>query len=157
MWSRRSWARAWRRSPCAWSPNPMTRWDAVVVGAGPAGSATARLLAQAGARVLLLDRAQFPRDKPCSEYLSPQSTRVLEHLGPDLVRAVEAAAPAHLYGMKLVAPSGRVAVGRFTGVDGRAPPLPYRLPPAPPQLVRNWRDARVQIGVGANADHTAPA
>jgi len=83
----------------------MTRWDAVVVGAGPAGSATARLLAQAGARVLLLDRAQFPRDKPCSEYLSPQSTRVLEHLGPDLVRAVEAAAPAQLYGMKLVASS----------------------------------------------------
>src|SRR5258708_16723348 len=78
MWSRRLWARAWRRSPCAWSPRAMTRWDAVVVGAGPAGSATARLLAQPGARVLLLDRAQFPRDKPCSEYLSPQSTRVLE-------------------------------------------------------------------------------
>src|SRR5258708_14212742 len=109
MWSRRLWARAWRRSPCAWSPRPMTRWDAVVVGAGPAGSATARLLAQAGARVLLLDRAQFPRDKPCSEYLSPQSTRVLEHLRPDLVPAVEAAAPAHLSGMTLMAPRGRVA------------------------------------------------
>src|SRR5258708_19987470 len=96
MWSRRSWARAWRRSPCAWSPKPMTRWDAVVVGAGPAGSATARLLAQAGARVLLLDRAQFPRDKPCSEYLSPQSTRVLQHLAPDPLRPLHAPPPPQL-------------------------------------------------------------
>ncbi|HXI34875.1 MAG TPA: NAD(P)/FAD-dependent oxidoreductase [Gemmatimonadales bacterium] len=103
----------------------MTRWDAVVVGAGPAGSATARFLAQAGARVLLVDRAQFPRDKPCSEYLSPQSTRVLKHLGADVVAAVEAAAPAHLYGMKLVAPSGRVAVGRFAATHGWRPPRPY--------------------------------
>lgn len=37
----------------------------VVVGAGPAGSATATRLAQAGARVVMIDRARFPRDKPC--------------------------------------------------------------------------------------------
>ena len=43
----------------------MERFDAVVVGAGPAGSATAIRLARAGARVLLADRARFPRDKPC--------------------------------------------------------------------------------------------
>jgi len=89
------------------------RWDAVVVGAGPAGSATALLLARAGARVLLLDRARFPRDKPCSEYLSPESTRVLARLGPDVLNAVAAAAPAHLSGMKVVAPSGAAVVGRF--------------------------------------------
>src|SRR6266704_4563799 len=126
MSSRRSWARASRHSAHASSLKPaMTRWDAVVVGAGPAGSATARLLAQAGARVLLLDRAAFPRDKPCSEYLSPQSTRVLERLGADVVAAVEAAAPARLFGMKLVAPSGRVAVGRFAAAHGWRPPRPY--------------------------------
>ena len=89
------------------------RWDAVVVGAGPAGSATALQLARAGARVLLLDRARFPREKPCSEYLSPESTRVLERLGRDVLGAVAAASPARLTGMKVVAPSGAAVVGRF--------------------------------------------
>ena len=56
------------------------RWDAVVVGAGPAGSATALRLARAGAAVLLLDRARFPRHKPCSEYLSPETVRLLGEL-----------------------------------------------------------------------------
>jgi geranylgeranyl reductase family protein len=88
--------------------------DAVVVGAGPAGSATALLLARAGAEVLLLDRAPFPRDKPCSEYLSPESTRVLERLGPSVLSAVAAASPARLTGMRVVAPSGADIVGRFS-------------------------------------------
>lgn len=42
-----------------------TTHDAIVLGAGPAGSTAARLLARSGARVLLLDKATFPRDKPC--------------------------------------------------------------------------------------------
>ena len=42
-----------------------TRWDVIVVGAGPGGSTAAYELANAGANVLLLDRADFPRDKPC--------------------------------------------------------------------------------------------
>ncbi len=40
-------------------------YDAIVAGAGPAGSTAARLLAKSGARVLMLDKASFPRDKPC--------------------------------------------------------------------------------------------
>jgi geranylgeranyl reductase family protein len=91
----------------------MTHWDAVVVGAGPSGSATALLLARAGARVLLLDRARFPRDKPCSEYLSPETTRVLERLGGGVLASVAAASHARLTGMKVVAPSGAAMVGRF--------------------------------------------
>jgi geranylgeranyl reductase family protein len=93
----------------------VTFWDAVVVGAGPAGSATALLLARGGARVLLLDRARFPRDKPCSEYLSPESTRVLARLGQGVVDAIAKAAPARLSGMKVVAPSGASMIGRFGG------------------------------------------
>ncbi|MBX9624847.1 MAG: FAD-dependent oxidoreductase, partial [Gemmataceae bacterium] len=40
-------------------------WDAVVVGAGPAGSVTARGLARRGLAVLLVDKATFPRPKVC--------------------------------------------------------------------------------------------
>ena len=76
----------------------MTRWDALVVGAGPAGSATALLLARGGASVLMLDKARFPRDKPCSEYLSPETTRILERLGDDVLSDVERSAHAKLFG-----------------------------------------------------------
>jgi menaquinone-9 beta-reductase len=103
----------------------MTRWDAVVVGAGPAGAATARHLAGAGARVLLIDRARFPRHKPCSEYLSPEATRLLERLGDDVLSAVERAAPAKLYGMKVVAPNGVEMCGRFSAEHGYPSPRPY--------------------------------
>jgi geranylgeranyl reductase family protein len=53
------------------------RYDAIVVGAGPAGSTTAYRLARAGARVCLLDRATFPRDKPCGGGLTYRAVREL--------------------------------------------------------------------------------
>jgi geranylgeranyl reductase family protein len=53
------------------------RYDAIVVGAGPAGSTTAYRLARAGARVMLLDRARFPRDKPCGGGLTLRAVREL--------------------------------------------------------------------------------
>jgi geranylgeranyl reductase family protein len=53
------------------------RFDAIVVGAGPAGSVTAYRLAEAGASVLLLDRARFPRDKPCGGGLTYRAIREL--------------------------------------------------------------------------------
>ena len=43
----------------------MSSYDVIVAGAGPAGSTAARLLAERGASVLLLDKQRFPRDKPC--------------------------------------------------------------------------------------------
>jgi geranylgeranyl reductase family protein len=55
----------------------MPRYDAIVVGAGPAGSTTAYRLARAGARVCLLDRARFPRDKPCGGGLTLRAVRQL--------------------------------------------------------------------------------
>jgi geranylgeranyl reductase family protein len=55
----------------------MARYDAIVVGAGPAGSTTAYRLARAGACVCLLDRAAFPRDKPCGGGVTLRAVREL--------------------------------------------------------------------------------
>src|SRR5450755_943023 len=62
--------------------------DALVVGAGPAGSSIALRLARAGADVALLERARFPRTKVCGEYLSPGALAALRELGlADIVAA----------------------------------------------------------------------
>jgi geranylgeranyl reductase family protein len=53
------------------------RYDVAVIGAGPAGSVTAIHLARGGARVLLLDKARFPRDKPCGGGLTLRAVRQL--------------------------------------------------------------------------------
>ena len=58
--------------------------DAIVVGAGPGGSATAAWLAKAGKDVVLLEKAQFPRDKICGDGLTPRAVRQLVHLGVPL-------------------------------------------------------------------------
>ncbi len=55
--------------------------DVVVVGAGPAGSVAAQRLAAAGARVVLLERATFPRDKPCGDGVAARGLAVLERIG----------------------------------------------------------------------------
>lgn len=55
----------------------VTASDVLVIGAGPAGSATALFLARVGYDVTLLDRAAFPRDKLCGEYLTPGAVGLL--------------------------------------------------------------------------------
>ncbi len=55
--------------------------DVVVVGAGPAGSAAAAWAARAGRDVLVIDSAQFPRDKACGDGLTPRAVAELELLG----------------------------------------------------------------------------
>jgi geranylgeranyl reductase family protein len=55
----------------------MRSFDAIVVGAGPAGSVTAYHLSSAGLGVLLVDRASFPRDKPCGGGLTGRALRQL--------------------------------------------------------------------------------
>ncbi len=56
-------------------------FDVAVIGAGPAGSATAAHLARHGHRVLVVDRKSFPRDKPCGDCLLADAQRYLEELG----------------------------------------------------------------------------
>ncbi len=57
--------------------------DVVVVGAGPAGSAAAAVLARGGLDVVLVDRSHFPRDKCCGDGLTGRALRRLEQLGLD--------------------------------------------------------------------------
>ncbi|HET7407991.1 MAG TPA: geranylgeranyl reductase family protein [Mycobacteriales bacterium] len=57
--------------------------DVVVVGAGPAGSTAAYHLAQAGIDVLLLEKAEFPREKVCGDGLTPRAVRQLLRMGID--------------------------------------------------------------------------
>jgi menaquinone-9 beta-reductase len=89
----------------------VTRADVIVVGAGPAGAATAILLAERGHAVTLLDKAAFPRPKICGEYLSPEAARVLDRLG--VLKAVDAAGAQPLHGMRITAPDGTVLDGTY--------------------------------------------
>ncbi len=64
-----------------------SNYDIVIVGGSIAGAASAIALAREGYRILLLDHAVFPRDKPCGEGIMPQGVRVLAELGvlPDIL------------------------------------------------------------------------
>ena len=57
--------------------------EVLIAGAGPAGSIAAIILARAGVRVLLVDRAKFPRDKLCGDTVNPGALAILERLGVD--------------------------------------------------------------------------
>jgi flavin-dependent dehydrogenase len=92
--------------------------DVIIVGAGPAGSVAATLLARAGARVRLVDRAVFPRDKLCGDTINPGTVSLLKRLG--LARALESRG-LPIDGMRVSGANGVVVEGRYPdGVTGRA-------------------------------------
>lgn len=79
----------------------MSRFDAdvLVVGGGPAGAATAIVLARQGVDVLILEKARFPREKACAEFYSPGAVTALDRLG--VLAAAERRSPAHPTGMRV--------------------------------------------------------
>ena len=90
--------------------------DVAVVGAGPAGAASAILLARQGYHVALIDKASFPRDKVCAEYMSPAIGDILARLG--VLERVEAAHPARLLGFDIYTCTGRTFRADFAGNIG---------------------------------------
>ena len=90
--------------------------EVIVVGGGPAGASVAFSLARRGVDVLVLDRARFPRSKPCAEYLSPQASRILDDMGA--LERVERSGAAMLAGVRVRAPNGAVIAGDFIASHG---------------------------------------
>lgn len=133
-----------RLAPCR-QPDPGEDADVLVVGAGPAGSAAATWLARAGLRVIAVDRAAFPRDKPCSEYMSPETVRLLDRLG--VVGDLEAAGAVPLRGTAVTAPLG----ARLHGLFAQAGHQPFR--PTGLSVARRVLDHRlVEAARAAGAD-----
>lgn len=81
--------------------NLMVEYDVIIIGAGPAGSASALFLHKRGYRTLVLEQAQFPRDKVCGEFISPAADPILAKLG--VLDAIEALSPCRLRGVAISA------------------------------------------------------
>jgi len=90
--------------------------DVLIAGGGPAGAVAATVLARAGARVLVLERARFPRAKLCGDTLNPGALAVMDRLG--LGCALGSSIP--LAGMIVTGDDGIRVEGRYEGVTGRA-------------------------------------
>ena len=117
--------------------------DVLIVGAGPAGSVAATVLARAGARVRLVDRAAFPRDKLCGDTVNPGTLALLRRLG------LSACVDGHglpVDGMRLTGENGVTIDGRYPdGLTGRA-------------LVRRDVDwSLVLSAIAAGAEFDSPA
>ena len=87
-----------------------TRFDALVIGSGPAGSVAALVLARGGAQVALVDKAAFPRDKACGDMVGPRGVQLLTDLGLPMPDG------PHVGDMLVVGPTGRRV--RMPSADG---------------------------------------
>src|SRR5947209_16012612 len=104
------------KAPHSMSDGP-DRADVIVVGGSVAGAATALYLARRGRSVIVVDRAGFPRDKPCGEGLMPHGVDVLAELG--LLESVRALGAAEISGVRYTLASGATVAAGFPAVRGR--------------------------------------
>jgi menaquinone-9 beta-reductase len=114
-------------------------WDVIVVGAGPGGCAAAYFMAQAGLRVVLIERRMYPVEKLCGEFWSPEGVNILRQMGlqacleefPRLDQVEVSAASGQVWGYGLSQP----------GMGGTR----YRLDPI---LVDRCRQVGVEVRLG---------
>ena len=96
----------------------MSHSDVLIAGAGPAGSIAAFVLARAGVRVRLIDRARFPREKLCGDTINPGALVMLDRLG---VSAGIRSRATPVTGMIVTGPGGARIVGAYeAGFSGAA-------------------------------------
>ncbi|MFH0737884.1 MAG: NAD(P)/FAD-dependent oxidoreductase [Candidatus Micrarchaeota archaeon] len=84
----------------------MENFDVIVLGGGPSGSSTAAFLSKAGKKVLLLDRAKFPREKICGDGISGRSVSVLRELG--ILKEFKDVERTEMFGITFSSPDGTV-------------------------------------------------
>lgn len=107
----------------------MNNFDVAIIGAGPAGSACAAQCAAGGLRVVVIEKAHFPREKVCGDCVNPACWPVFDRLGvSDRIRAL---------------PHAQLAAVEFVGVDGRT--LRYPLPAGPRGEITVKRSALDQV------------
>lgn len=92
-------------------------YDLIVVGAGPAGAAAGVTAARGGARVLVVDRATFPRPKTCGDALSNRGAEIVDRI-VGRVGALDAVPHAVVHGAVAVFPDGSRVRRGFGGHDG---------------------------------------
>ncbi len=95
------------------------QFDVIIVGGGPSGSSCASFLAKKGRKVLLLDKAKFPRDKICGDGISGKSVKVLQEL--DLLKEMQTAEHLKMYGVTFSSPKGTVIKIQSRKPDGQPP------------------------------------
>lgn len=151
-------------------------WDAVVIGAGPAGALTAERLANGGRRVLLLDAKKFPREKVCGGCINELALSVLAKAGLKEVISGLPFSPLEEYVLNLhsrilrIAAVGGIAISRASldlalvraatragadfldGTTGSLVPIPERLRSSQGGSDDEWRHVQIEVGGHAMAN-----
>ena len=99
--------------------------DVIVIGAGPAGSAIATLLAEEGYSVLLLEKGVFPRDKVCGDFVSPKGLFYLKRLG--CYEQIAARGLTPIRGTSVYLNGGKLYEGSLPHLPGY-PPFAHAIP-----------------------------
>lgn len=142
----------------------MNTHDAVVIGAGPAGSTAAIALARRGWRVALVEKAAFPRRKVCGEYISPGAWPVLRELGLDSALAARAGPPVRRVGLfaldtvldvPMPAPHREAPWGRALGRETLDTLLLERAARSGAEVLQPWRVESLRDGAQGHEVRTS--